>query len=153
MTAQPDTIAPTQDERLLAALAHVFGLVVALIIWATQKNKSRFVRFQAMQAVAFDVVLFVVFFLAVGCTMITMFGGTLLGVAGAAAASADETAAGGILGLLFSLTFIIPFAGTCVMFFLAIGALAGRAVAAINAYQGRNYHHPWLGERVEKMLK
>jgi uncharacterized Tic20 family protein len=153
MTAQPDTTAPTQDERLLAALANVFGLVVALIIWATQKDKSRFVRFQAMQAVAFDAVLFVVFFLAVGCTMITMFGGTLLGVAGAAAASADETAAGGILGLLFSLTFIIPFAGTCVMFFLAIGALAGRAVAAINAYQGRNYHHPWLGDQVEKMLK
>ena len=152
MTAQPDATAPTSDERLLAALAHFFGLVVALIIWATQKDKSRFVRFQAMQAVAFDAVLFVVFFLVVGCTMITMFGGAFLGLAGAAAAAADETAAGGILGVLFSLSFLLPFAGTCLMFFLALGALAGRGVAAVNAYQGRNYRHPWLGDRVEKML-
>lgn len=152
MTAQPDTTGPTSDERLLAALAHFFGLVVALIIWATQKEKSRFVRFQAMQAMAFDAVLFVVFFLVFGCIMITMFGGALFGVAGAAAAAADETTAGGVLGLLFSLSFLLPFAATCLMFLLALGALAGRAVAAVNAYQGRNYHHPWLGDRVEKML-
>ena len=151
MTAQPET-ATTPDERLLAALSHIFGLVIALIIWATQKDKSRFVRFQAMQAVAFDGVLFVLFFLLVGCTMVTMFGGTLLGAAGAVAAAGDETTAGGILGLLFSLSFLLPFAGTCVMFLLALGALAGRAVAAVNVYQGRNYHHPWLGDRVEKML-
>jgi uncharacterized Tic20 family protein len=48
------------DERILAALAHgsiivsVVGLLVPAIIWITQRQKSRFVAFQSLQAIIFQ---------------------------------------------------------------------------------------------------
>jgi uncharacterized Tic20 family protein len=150
MTAQPAT-EPTSDERLMAALAHFFGLVVALIIWLTQKDKSRFVRFQAMQAVAFDVAVVVIIFVMVGCLAAFIIGGAALGTAGAAAAaSAGDD--GSLAGLFLSLTFAIPFIGNCVIILLALGLVVARIIAAVNVFQGKNYHHPWLGAQVEKML-
>lgn len=54
---------PTEEERLLAALAHaaiianvanLAGLIGASVILATQRERSSFVRAHAMQAVAFQ---------------------------------------------------------------------------------------------------
>ena len=50
----------SMEERLMAALSHFFGMLVALVIWITQKDKSNFVRFQALQAVGLDAILMVV---------------------------------------------------------------------------------------------
>ena len=47
---------PTQDERVMAAVAHAtiifsaVGLIGPLIIWGTQREKSPFLAFQALQA-------------------------------------------------------------------------------------------------------
>lgn len=38
----------TSDEKLMGALAHFFGPLVAVIVWITQKEKSPFVKFQAL---------------------------------------------------------------------------------------------------------
>jgi len=46
----------TQDERIMAAMAHAtiifsaVGLIGPLIIWGTQREKSEFLAFQALQA-------------------------------------------------------------------------------------------------------
>ena len=61
----------TQNEKVLAALAHgsvllgfftngVGGIFSALIIWITQKEKSAYVAFQALQALVYQVVVLVV---------------------------------------------------------------------------------------------
>jgi uncharacterized protein len=58
--------APTRDERITAALAHasillgIFtsgfgGVITALVIWLIQKDKSRYVAFQALQSVVYQV--------------------------------------------------------------------------------------------------
>lgn len=60
-----------RDERILAALAHgsillgiftngVGGIAAALVIWLTQKEKSAYVRFQALQALVYQALIFVV---------------------------------------------------------------------------------------------
>ncbi len=57
---------PTQDERVLAAIAHgsillglltngVAGIVTALIIWVTQREKSAYVAYQALQATVYQI--------------------------------------------------------------------------------------------------
>ncbi len=57
----------TRDERINAALAHggivlsffsrgMLGIVLAVLIWITQRNKSKFAARQAAQAVAFQLV-------------------------------------------------------------------------------------------------
>lgn len=67
-----------QDERLLAALAHgsilfapltngVGGIVTALVIWMIKREKSPYVAFQALQALAYQVATFVVTGLAMCC--------------------------------------------------------------------------------------
>jgi uncharacterized Tic20 family protein len=56
---------PTQDDRIMAALSHItvilpfFGVVAPIIIWVTQKEKSQYVAFQALQALAYQLSLIV----------------------------------------------------------------------------------------------
>jgi uncharacterized Tic20 family protein len=68
----------TQDEKTLAGLAHgsillgiftsgIGGIVAALVIWATQKDKSPYVAFHALQALVYQAVTFIVTMLAWCC--------------------------------------------------------------------------------------
>ncbi|HEY47103.1 MAG: hypothetical protein AMJ88_11100 [Anaerolineae bacterium SM23_ 63] len=60
---RPSTSQASQDERLLAAVAHgaamlpFFGIIVPLYIWITQKDWSKCVRFHAIQALIHQMVL------------------------------------------------------------------------------------------------
>lgn len=47
-------LAPATNERLSAAITHLFDWLVALIVLDTYKNKSLLMRFQSIQALAFD---------------------------------------------------------------------------------------------------
>lgn len=66
------TTAPQQHERNFAAFAHgsillsiftngIGGVAAALVIWLTQKEKSEYVRFQALQALVYQTATFVLF--------------------------------------------------------------------------------------------
>ena len=51
MTDQPfSASAATQDDKVVAALAHALGPLIAIIVWANQKGKSPFVAFRSLQA-------------------------------------------------------------------------------------------------------
>lgn len=72
---------PTKDERLLATLAHasvvantanLIGLIMVAFIWGTQREKSPFVRFQALQAVIYQS-----FMLAIGMLLTLIWAGCL----------------------------------------------------------------------------
>jgi uncharacterized Tic20 family protein len=60
---RPSTSQASQDERLLAAVAHCaallpfFGIIVPLYIWITQKDWSKCVRFHAIQALIHQMVM------------------------------------------------------------------------------------------------
>jgi len=51
-----------RDDRIMAAVAHAcalilgMGIVGAIVIWATQKEKSRYVAFQALQATVYQII-------------------------------------------------------------------------------------------------
>ena len=68
----------SQDERVLAGLAHgsillglfsngIGGIIAALVIWLTQREKSAYVAAQALQALVYQAVTFVVIMLAWCC--------------------------------------------------------------------------------------
>jgi uncharacterized Tic20 family protein len=68
----------TQNERTLAALAHssillgllsngVGGIVAALVIWATQKDKSPYAAAQALQSMAYQGLTFLITIIAWCC--------------------------------------------------------------------------------------
>jgi len=70
-------ITPNSDERLMGALAHFFGLIAALVIWALQKDKSKYVWFQAVQALAFDFAAMLLGVVISICLMGVMFAGVM----------------------------------------------------------------------------
>src|SRR5512139_3022010 len=68
----------SQNEKTLAGLAHgsillsiftsgIGGIIAALVIWATQKEKSAYIAGQALQALVYQAVVFIVTMLAWCC--------------------------------------------------------------------------------------
>ena len=143
-----DVLPPSSDERMMAALAHFFGIIGSLLVYAMQKDKSRFVRFQAAQALAFDftvmVVTFVLFFCLFGVLFIGMFGTVFAGLS--SVSQSDDFRwflAFPILlpSLLFSCIFPISFA----LFIV-------RVVASVSVLSGSNFRYPFLGAKVQQFL-
>jgi len=73
----------SSDERTMAALAHgsillgiltsgIGGIVAALVIWLTQRDKSRYVAFQALQATIYQLVGIIVFGALALCWALTI---------------------------------------------------------------------------------
>lgn len=143
-----DTVNPTSDERMMGALAHFFGLIGALIIYVMQKDKSRFVRFQATQALAFDLltmlVMFVLFFCVFGVMFVGMFG-TMFAGFGSAGQPGD-------FSWLMILPALFPFGMFGCIFPFMIMLFLIRIVVTISVLNGNNFRYPWLGARVESFL-
>ena len=61
----------SSEEKLMSLLSHLsiiiqnIGVIAPIIIWVTQKDKSKFVRFNAIQAIFFQLVFFVLVMLSV----------------------------------------------------------------------------------------
>ena len=137
----------TSDEKLMGGVSHIFGSLVAVIVWTTQKDKSRFVKFQALQALAFD--LFII--IASGLLFFCLFGAMFLGVfwvifAGVNSASPDSVMS------LFALPFMFPFMTFTCITPVSIVILTIRLVAGISVLNGRNYKYPVIGKWLENFL-
>jgi uncharacterized Tic20 family protein len=150
MIEQPQL--PTSDERLIAALSHFLGFIIALIVWATQKDKSRFVRFQAIQAMAFDFIVSVITFIFVGCLMVLVFGLLALGVGNIAVLSNQSNPSVEPFRILISLMAALPFLIPCIIIPLVVIIFVARLIATIQTFQGKDFHYPWLGAWVERSL-
>lgn len=149
----PSSVVPTSDERLMAAISHLFGLFVALVIWILQKERSHFVRFQAAQAMAFDVLVMIMVFVVAACLTILTVLGMMLGMGGMVVATdPSNTPDPGIIGLFFTLITSTSFLLPCAMFVLLGGVWGIRLIAAIRVFRGSDFHYPWLGAQVEKFL-
>lgn len=151
MTHTSDPIT-NSDERALAAVAHFFGALVALIVWATQKDKSPFIRFQAIQALAFDVTIVLFTMLLFGCIFAASMCAMLASMAVTIALAASESQASNLFGILFFLPTMIPLALWLPMMFYGTSLFIVRIVAAASVLQGRDFRYPWLGQQVEKFL-
>lgn len=141
------TISP-QDEHILAALSHIgillpmIGILVPIIIWVTQKEKSRFVAFQALQATVYHLVLIVLWFVGMACYMASFF----LVFAGGIAGSQSNR----VTGPLFAGFFLMPFLVFGAIF-LGYGILVIYGiVAAVLTFQGKDFRYLLIGRWVER---
>ena len=85
---------PTSDEKVLAALAHAsvlfafFGPVGPTLIWAFQRNKSKYVRFHALQAMGYQALTFWAWFIGI---FFAVFGGIVISIIIAAVSNIETT--------------------------------------------------------------
>ena len=134
----------TQDERLLAAVSHGSVLVgasviIPIIIWALQKDKSPYVRFQAMQAAAWQITQWVAGLLVGIC----YFCYIIMVAAASSGSSSSEPPAGLIAGFCI---FIPIFLG------LAIFTVGG-IIGAIMTFMGNNFRYPIIANFVENRFR
>ena len=144
----PESTLPTQDERIMGALPHLsvlipyIGVIVPIMIWVTQKDKSRFVYLQALQAAAYQLVLFVATLLGWGCYILSF---VLLIPTIALIQPSSEWP---VLAVTF-----IPF---CVLGLIGLGwllFLIYGIVAAIQVFQGKAFRYIVIGDQVERFMQ
>ncbi len=118
------------ESKIFAALSYVLGLLIAVLLYLFKKEDP-FVKYHAIQAILFDVVVSVVStILIVGAIVI----GLVLGV--------TSGGAGLGLGVILFYAFILLYA--VVMFVV-------RLIFAYKAYTGKRFKIPIIGNQAEKM--
>jgi uncharacterized Tic20 family protein len=128
---------PSQDECTLAALAHAsmvlnlvgggfLGIVAAFFIWLTQKEKSAYVGFHALQALAFQIAVMAVTILGALIVALVWISGSLLTMV--------------LVGCL-----VLPFAFilTIALLLVPFGGMIYGLVGAYETYYGRDFRY-WL---------
>jgi uncharacterized Tic20 family protein len=148
MIEQTDMLSPTSDERTMAALAHFFGIIASLIIWAIQKDKSRFVRFQAAQALAFDFIVMLFMFVLSLC----LFGVMFIGMFGTIFAGLNSASASENFSWFMVFPVMLPSLMFTCIFPFSLALLITRIVAAVSVLNGSNFRYPFLGAKVEQFL-
>jgi uncharacterized Tic20 family protein len=145
------SLATSSDESVMAAISHFFGWLVALIVWATQKDKSPYVRFQSMQALAFDLLTGITVSIVVGCMLVFLF--TVLGIGiGDIAIYGNQVnpMAEPIRTIIASMA-AVPLLVPCMIIPLVAIIFIARLIATIQTLQGKDFRYPWLGTLVERL--
>lgn len=139
---------PTSDEKVLAALAHgsvffsFFGPIAPLAIWVTQRNKSKYVRYHALQALGYQALAFWGWILGLIFVSIVMFGVMFV----AALVSSPEQLDSPVFPLVLQAVMLLSIFGQWGLFLL-IGL-----VGAVFCMLGRDFHYPILGSWLKSKL-
>jgi uncharacterized Tic20 family protein len=136
----------------MAALANAtivlpfWGAIGAVVIWATQKDKSRYVSFQSLQAVVYHFAIILGGLLMGACYMCSLVAFPLfLGLSAASSPSGEP-------GPLIFVPMTFPFA------LLGAGILGWALAVAYGLYaawstlQGRDFRYVVIGRRLEGYL-
>ena len=144
-----EIVSPTSDEKLMGALAHLFGPLVAVIVWAIQKDKSRFVKFQALQALIFDLVVAV----GMGAFFFCLFGVMFLGMSMSMFSVMNTPPSDAQIAPFFFLPFMFLFMTFGCILPSSFVLLIIRLLAAVSVLNGRNYRYPLIGKWLDGFLE
>jgi uncharacterized Tic20 family protein len=137
---------PLQDERIMAGLAHVsailpmMGVIAPIVIWATQKDKSKYVAFQALQAVAYQLAMILAYFICMAFYALSMFGSFFLSIP-----VANESGAPVFMFLPFCVFGLIFLGGGIVILYALYGAY--------RTFQGYPFRYRIIADQVDKFMK
>ncbi len=134
------------EKKLMSLLSHLsilipnVGVLAPVIIWLTNKEKSRFVRFNALQAIFFQLI-----FLAL--MMVFMFVGIIL-VLVAIAIPWTNLSSNAEPGILFLLSMIFMFMYFPLWLIFSIYAV----VASLKSFKGKIFRYAIIGRIIEKKV-
>lgn len=142
-----------QEARLMAALSHgmilfpVFGIMGTILIWAAQRDRSKFVSFQSLQAIVYQFVFWFLTSTFVGCFTCSFFAFPLL-TTGLAFSLSDPVDAAPYLPFMGIFPMILMGFMIIILSLLTVYGVYG----AIRAYQGEAFKYVWVGNLVEKRV-
>lgn len=144
----------SQNDKIMAALAHIsailpfMGIIAPIVIWATQKDKSEFVAFQALQAIAYQLTMILAWFVGMGCYMLSFFF-TFLAIPFAGNGSEADPNVSPIM----MIGFFIPFVVMGLLFFGGGLFLIYGIFAAIMTFQGKDFRYVIIGNWLTNYLQ
>jgi uncharacterized Tic20 family protein len=154
MTENSVASVPAQNDKIMAALAHVsallplMGVIAPIVIWATQKDKSDFVAFQALQAIVYQLLMILAWFVGMGCYMLSFFSMFLTIPFSGSSGDVNPTVAPFVI-----VGFFVPFIILGAIFIGgAIFVLYG-VFGAIMTFQGKNFHYIVIGKQLARYLE
>ena len=145
---------PSQNDKIMAVLAHVsailpfMGVIAPIIIWTTQKDKSEYVAFQALQAVAYQLIMILAWFVGMGCYMLSFFA-MFLGIPFAGESGQVDPS----IAPIFAVGFMVPFLVFGAMFVGGALFVIYGLIAAIQVFQGKDFRYIIIGNWLESYLK
>lgn len=140
---------PSQDERVMAALSHVsallpmMGVIAPIIIWVTQKDKSKYVAFQSLQALTYQLSMILAWFIGMGCYMLSFFS-TFASIP--LSASSDSQSASPLILAVFAIPFLVMAFMVCGGFIFVVYGIVG----TVMAFQGKPFRYLIIGRFVER---
>lgn len=140
----------TSDEKLMAMLSHLSilfgGIILPIILWAVQKDKSRFVRYHALQAIFFHIAyVSILVIVIVALVVIFMIFGIGLGAMSPKGGHSGNEAFPVIMIILM----VVFYGG---IFISVFGAMAYEIFLAIKSYKGSYIKIPIIGNIIYKKV-
>jgi uncharacterized protein len=129
------------EDKMLSLFCHlsmvIGGILMPIIIWAIRKEKSKFVRFHALQSIFFHLAFSVI--LAIVIVMFAVI--ILLTIPGIGYSKSLQHSPG-----LPAFTMVITFILLGIIFLSAIGAIAYSIYLAVKSYHGEKTRVPVIGK-------
>jgi len=141
-----DAPSVNQETRLLAAICHAsvlfanVGLIVPAAIYFTQKRKSPYLGFQALQALIWQIVSFVFTILVSSCMIGSIFIPILLSITTQNERLLELSGAGIFTAILISMILMV-FGNLAFIIYGIIGA--------VRTYQGHDFRYAFIGNRID----
>ena len=134
------------DEKLVALFCHLSlflgGIVLPIIFWAVNREKSKFVTFHSLQAIFFHISYIVII---IAFAIFFVFGGMGFGLLFAGATK--HTSSGP--SLIFLLVMIVFYG---LFFVIIFGAIGYAIYMGVKAYQGKLNKYPIIGNIIYKKV-
>ncbi len=127
----------------------MWGLIAAIVIWASQKDKSEYVRFQSLQAIVYQLLIVLGWFLGMGCYMLSAL--AMIIVAPATEAQIERFAEGP--GPVFYLSVALPFLVLSGVLLGWLVALAYAVAGAVMTLRGKDFRYLILGPSLRRYLE
>lgn len=151
MVESPSMQPLDQNDRIMAALAHaaallpLMGVIVPIIIWVTQRERSKYVSFQALQAVVYQITMILLYFIGMALYMLSflLMGVRIMLVEGAKAGNGD----------LSGLVAFVPLLVFMAIMLVGLVFVVYGVVAAILTLQGKDFRYVLLGNALQRYLE
>jgi uncharacterized Tic20 family protein len=140
----PDPNTLQGDEKMLALFSHLSlflgGIILPIIFWATNRDKSKFVTFHALQALWFHIAYIAVLLVFIfAFVIILIIGGIGMGALAGATGGGKEMP---VLMIIFIVAFYIG------LFAIIFGSIGYSIYMGIKSYKGEMVMYPFIGKKV-----
>lgn len=140
---------PTSDECTLAMLSHLSivlgGIILPIILWAVQKDKSQFVRFHSLQSIFYHISYIALIFIYV-IFMVLILIVTGIGFAGLGNSHSHSHNDPSVIWIILMIALYL---GMFVIIFAGIGY---SVFLAIKSYKGNYTKIPIIGNIIYKKI-